>query len=206
MKKFKLFVEGIADKTFFQQYINYVFNIVIPEQDIITTGGWQGLQTNTIKNQIQKNTAEGGMNIVLFDADDDVEKRRRDIEEIRKNSGMSFDLFLMPDNRSQGALENLLEQIINPSNQCVMDCWHRYENDLSKQIISWKEPPEPTAPSIKSMIYGYLEVLLGSSKSQKEKIKERNRDYTNKNHWTLKSEKLLPLKSLLSTLIKGNLQ
>ena len=47
------------------------------------------------------------------------------------------------------------------------------------------------------MIYGYLEALLGTSKSQKEKIKERKRDYTEKNHWDLDSEKLNSLKSFL---------
>ena len=46
-------------------------------------------------------------------------------------------------------------------------------------------------------IYGYLEALLGESKSQKELIKEANRNYENPQHWTLDSEYLEPLKQFL---------
>jgi len=197
MGRIKFFVEGPADKTFFLQYINYVFGEVVSCEDFIETGGWQALNSTTIINQIAKNTADGGINIVLFDADNDAEKRRKELEKIKEETNISFELFLLPNNQDAGALESLLEQIINPSNQCIIDCWHRYEDDLSKQIIPWKNPQKPTAPSNKSMIYGYLEALLGTSKSQKEKIKERKRDYTEKNHWDLDSEKLNSLKSFL---------
>lgn len=140
---------------------------------------------------------------MIFDADTDVEARKAELEQIRKEKGIAFDLFLMPDNQSTGALEDLLEQIINPENQCVMDCWHRYEGDLSKQTIAWKTPSTPTSPAKKSMIYGYLEALLGTSKSQKDMIKEKNRKYTDTNHWNLMSEALQPLKSFLSSYLTG---
>ena len=104
----------------------------------------------------------------------------------------------MPDNHNTGALEDLLEHIINPGNQCIMDCWHRYEDDLKRQTITWKTPTTPTAPAKKSMIYGYLEALLGTSKSQKDMIKERNRNYADTNHWNLMSATLQPLKNFLS--------
>lgn len=51
------------------------------------------------------------------------------------------------------------------------------------------------AKSIK--IYGYLEALLGESKSQKELIKEVNRNYENPQHWNMDSEYLEPLKTFL---------
>ena len=47
-----------------------------------------------------------------------------------------------------------------------------------------------TIPAKKTKIYAYLEVLLGASKSEKKKIKEAYRDYTNVNHWDLNSNKL----------------
>lgn len=43
-------------------------------------------------------------------------------------------------------------------------------------------------------IYGYLEALLGETKSQKELIKEANRNYENAQHWNLDAEYLEPLK------------
>ncbi|MDR3341410.1 MAG: hypothetical protein LBT14_01245 [Treponema sp.] len=49
----------------------------------------------------------------------------------------------------------------------------------------------------KTKIYAYLEVLLGETKKEKEKIKERERDYKNNEHWNLDSEFLVPLKNFL---------
>lgn len=43
-------------------------------------------------------------------------------------------------------------------------------------------------------IYGYLEALLGETKSQKELIKEANRNYENPQHWNLDAKYLEPLK------------
>ena len=198
-QRVKIFVEGIADKTFLRQYVNNAFNIHLTCDDIITTGGWQDIKSNTIVNQLKKNTADGGVNLVIFDADSDVESRKAELEQIKQEKNIAFDLFLMPDNQSSGALEDLLERIINPDNQCVMDCWHRYEGDLKGQTIAWKTPTIPTSPAKKSMIYGYLEALLGTSKSQKDLIKEKNRNYADTNHWDLMSEALQPLKSFLSS-------
>ena len=45
--------------------------------------------------------------------------------------------------------------------------------------------------------YGYLEALLGETKSQKELIKEANRNYENHQHWNLDAEYLEPLKLFL---------
>ena len=52
------------------------------------------------------------------------------------------------------------------------------------------------AKSIK--IYGYLEALLGETKSQKELIKEANRNYKNPQHWNLDLEYLKPMKVFLN--------
>lgn len=46
-------------------------------------------------------------------------------------------------------------------------------------------------------IYGYIEALLGETKSQKELIKEANRNYENPRHWNLEAEYLEPLKQFI---------
>ena len=46
-------------------------------------------------------------------------------------------------------------------------------------------------------IYGYLEALLGETKSQKELIKEANRNYENPQHWNLDADFLEPLKGFI---------
>lgn len=197
-QRVKIIVEGVADKTFLIQYVSSTFDIQLSCDDVITTGGWNEIKSNTFVNQLKKNTDDGGVNLVIFDADADIDARRAELEQIKQEKGIAFDLFLMPDNQGIGALEDLLERIINPANQCVIDCWHRYEADLNGQTIAWKTPTTPTSPAKKSMIYGYLEALLGTSKSQKDMIKERNRNYADSNYWNLMSEALQPLKSFLS--------
>ena len=52
-------------------------------------------------------------------------------------------------------------------------------------------------------IYGYLEALLGETKSQKELIKEATRNYENPQHWNLDAEYLEPLKAFIQNII-GN--
>lgn len=67
--------------------------------------------------------------------------------------------------------ESLLEKIINAQNQPIFDCWNRFEEDLKE-----------------------IHILLGDSTSQKKLIKERNRDYSNPNHWNLDTDYILSLK------------
>ena len=108
---------------------------------------------------------------------------------------------LFPNDKDTGALEDMLEQIINPVNQPIFKCWENYEKDLVKQEIPGRTPPPLTTPAKKTKIYGYLEALLSDSKSQKEKIKETNRNYKNTLHWDLDAKYLEPLKELLSLYI-----
>ena len=61
-----------------------------------------------------------------------------------------------------------------------------------------------TTPAKKTKIYGYLEALLGESKSQKELIKEANRNYENPQHWNLDSNYLLLLKDFFSKFTNVN--
>lgn len=108
----------------------------------------------------------------------------------KEHQNVTFELFLFPNNNDIGELEDLLEQIIYKENQPVMDCWSDYEKSLAEIKLPWKQGEPLTIPAKKTKIYAYLEVLSGTSKSQKEKIKEPYREYTNKNHWNLNADAL----------------
>ena len=116
---------------------------------------------------------------------------------IKEEFGVEFELFLLPNNKDVGALEDLLENIINPNNQPVMVCWQTYEEKLREVRIPSKTPPTLTIPAKKTKIYAYLETLLGKSRSQKKLIKDANRNYKNTQHWNLDAEYLEPLKEFL---------
>lgn len=98
------------------------------------------------------------------------------------------------------SLEDLLENIINPNNRPILDCWENYEKELIKLDILGRTPPPLTTPAKKTKIYGYLEALL--FKNQKELIKEKKRNYENTKHWNLDAEYLEPLKVFLNKHLK----
>ena len=151
---------------------------------------------------MRSNIANGGVNLVIFDADEDFETRRKELLAYKEEYGVEFELFLLPNNKDAGELENLLENIINPNNRPIFDCWENYEQELVKLDIPGRTPPPLTTPAKKTKIYGYLEALLGESKSQKKMIKEAERKYENPLHWNLDAEYLKPLKEFLESFIK----
>lgn len=208
MKRFLIIVEGDADQKFFRDYYHHLFQENAPENCIISpkdidsaTGGKDKIKSEAILQALRQNTNQGGTNLVIFDADDDIESRRKELLAIQEEFGVEFELFLLPNDKDAGALEDLLENIINPNNQPVMDCWSTYEGELGKVRIPSKTPPTLTIPAKKTKIYAYLETLLGKSKSQKKLIKDANRNYENTQHWNLDADYLEPLKQFL----KGSL-
>ncbi|MBR1668714.1 MAG: hypothetical protein IJ693_10640 [Bacteroidaceae bacterium] len=203
---FTIFVEGIADKVFFRQYLHHLFGITVPDNRIQKLDGWINLKGLTWQQRMRTNTANGGTNIVIIDADADIEARQADILSWKQQHELEFVLFLLPNNQDAGALEDLLENIINPNNRPIMDCWENYEKELVKLDIPGRTPPPLTTPAKKTKIYGYLEALLGESKTQKNLIKEANRNYKNTQHWNLDAEYLKPLKDFLEQNLTERIQ
>lgn len=203
MKRFLIIVEGNADKKFFKDYYHHLFGEQIPENSIIhpgkdgETGGYSKLKSEETLQAIRLNTDQGGVNLVIFDADDDCEARRKELLAVKKEFSVKFELFLLPNDKDSGELEDMLEKIINNNNQPVMDCWVTYEGELEKVRIPTKTPPTLTIPAKKTKIYAYLETLLGKSRSQKKLIKDTNRNYENTMHWNLDAEYLEPMKEFL---------
>lgn len=204
-KRFRIFVEGDADKKFLSDYYHHLFQERVPQYSINHTGDLKGDKTGGYKKlsdeinirEMRINTDQGGVNLVIFDADKDIEARRKELEAVKEQYHVEFEFFLLPNNKDAGELEDLLENIINPNNRPILDCWEDYEKELVQLDIPDRTPPPLTTPAKKTKIYGYLEALLGESKSQKEQIKEVNRNYENTQHWDLDAEYLEPLKEFL---------
>ena len=202
MPTIRIFTEGIADKRFLEEYAGHIApNFKTTEKTIQAAGGWTNIDSKTkegesIRNQMRINTDNDGINLVIFDADEDFRNRRQEIENWKSKYDLSFELFLLPDNQNSGALEDLLERIITSNNRPIFDCWNAFENCL-QGCASKSIERRLTIPAKKTKIYAYLEVLLGETKKEKEKIKEKERDYNNKEHWDLNSDYLSPLKNFL---------
>ena len=194
---YTIYVEGVADVRFLSQYIHHLFGVIVPDERIVKLDGWTNLKGTTWQQRMRAITDKDGTNIVIIDADNDIEARRSDVLSWKAENALEFDLFLLPNNQDAGALEDLLENIINPNNRPILDCWEDYEQELVELDIPGRTPPPLTTPAKKTKIYGYLEAMLGESKSQKELIKEINRNYENPQHWNLDAEYLEPLKEFL---------
>jgi hypothetical protein len=197
----KIFVEGIADEKFLRDYILAKYNKAVGNENIILTNGWTNIKSGKsdgerIRNEFIKNTDNAGINLLIFDADNNFSERLNEIMGWKIKNNLEFEIFLWPNNSTNGEFEIVLENIINPLNSPVFECWDQYENCLKTKSVQGRVNPL-TTPAKKTKIYGYLEALLGDSKSQKKKIKERNRDYTNVQHWNLDSSYLDPLKNFL---------
>ena len=102
-----IFVEGVADKRFLEQLIEYHWGKV-KKESIVATGGYTNLLSgNTYLNLMKRNSDDGGINLVVFDADDDCKQRRRDLLKWKAETGAEFELFLFPDDRTEGELEDV---------------------------------------------------------------------------------------------------
>lgn len=200
-------VEGVSDKRLIEQYCSVLRSAGLinanVDIEVHKVGGWTTIDSpsgEAYRNNMKRNST--GKNLIIFDADADPAQRNSDILAWKQKYNINFELFLFPNNSEPGTVEKLLEGIINPDNQCVIDCWHEYEINLGKQHIAWKMPPQPTCPSEKSKIYGYLEALVGTTKAEKERIKDPNRDFTIPEHWDLNAQAILPLKEFLVAHLK----
>ncbi|HOZ62584.1 MAG TPA: hypothetical protein PK914_10730 [Smithellaceae bacterium] len=217
MIKTNIWVEGIADQKFLADVLKMWFGFSLDKKfefrdasgevvlriskgdgvSTFSTGdGWE-----KIKQSFEENEARGTKNLIIIDADEDFDKRKKQVVEtvVEVNFDSDADLFLWPDHHphaEKGDLEKLLEQIIHPEHQPIFNCWDNYENCLRGY-----SDKKYTTPARKTKIYAYLEALLGETRNEKEKIKERERDYSNSAHWNLDHTKE-PLKPLYEFLKK----
>ena len=95
------------------------------------------------------------------------------------------DIFLFPNNKDNGNLENLLINIAVRKE--IIDCFDNY-------IKCIKSLENTNMPINKSKIYAYLDSIKGYDKN---KIKEEKRDYLNKEIWDISNDFLIPLKEFL---------
>ena len=190
----QIFVEGIADVKFLQDYLKHlgIEDVLVSEM-----GGKDKIVETKINFEFNYRNKSGIKNLLIIDADSDYKKRRQELDEIDFLEEYEVASFLFPNDKDSGDLEILLEQIINPKNTAIFDCWNGYETCLSEKEDALTATGKYTTPARKTKIYAYLEALLDTSKNQKEKIKEPNRDYLNKDHWDLNADYLNPLKEFI---------
>jgi hypothetical protein len=205
MNNIQIFVEGVADQKFLQDLVSEWYGIQLTRGgfidknariepcDILNLGGKNTFEDvarmRLLDPILRLLRANGTTLLVIFDADTfTVEQAILN----RLSQTYGFQYFLLPYNgahpeseKNDGDLETLLQEIIHPDNRVIFDCWQAYEDCLTGRATQATTSGEYTLPARKTKIYAYLEALVGITKKEKAKIKEENRDYSNKNHWNL---------------------
>ena len=160
----KIYIEGKNKKVPESEFLRAILNhIGIPDEKyvFVHTNGYTSLldAANGVNVEIMRaNSDSGGKNLVVFDADTTLNnggfgKRQKELLEKGKALGLSFELFLWPDNGNDGDVEVLMESIarkdLYPE---FFDCFSKYEHCIS-QRKNEKGEPFYTTPNRKGKLH-----------------------------------------------------
>lgn len=186
------------EEDFVGEFVHHYFpeKEVGTDFEILGTGGKDAIEK--VSFLFKDNTLNGGCNLVIFDADTDktgggFEKRRNELLTLRKKLSIDFELFLWPDNKSDGIFEDLLLNIINPEHRCLLECFEGFEQCIRSKDI---ENKQYNIPNLKSKIYTYISTFKKTEKERKL-FKDGHWLFEDKKYWNLDSDFLLPLKDFL---------
>lgn len=165
--------------------------------DVIGINGWTNIPKN--EYEFKENSDKGFSNLVIFDADEErngggFAKRQSEILAMKSES-IEFDLFLWPDNHTDGDFEMLLSKIINPEHQCLLDCYENFEDEVRAN-----DPDEVKyeTPGRKGEMYSYIS-LQKISQKQKKELSKGYWMFDDSKYWDLSSDELKPLIDFLGT-------
>ena len=188
MPNYTIFVEGKADKKFIQDILLKMFNNKDMAEIIPICSNSIYAQIPNIKKHIDS----GRSIIVIFDADNNPQIIKDNIKKTESEIKSKIKYFLFPDNKSNGALEDLLLLCINASHKKIIDCFDKYKLCIQNADNRY------SLPGKKAMVYAYCEALSIDGSD----IKEIDRNYLNQNIWDLDSPSLNDLYRFLNSAIK----
>lgn len=203
-----IFIEGKDKKVPESAFLSAILNHMGVAQDkyiIQHTNGYTNLldseNAETNFELMRANTDAGGKNIVVFDADSasnngGFNSRREELLKKRDESGLKYELFLWPNNNSDGDVEVLMESIarkdLYPE---YFDCFSKFEHCMSQRKNENGEPFY-TTPNRKGKLHTYFHALP-ISKTKKDKFGRGEWRWEDPDIWNLDSESLNPIKEFL---------
>jgi len=179
-ENFHIVVEGGEDLLFLRGCLNSL-EIPFSDECFKDLEGWSKLDgyMPTIREKHDK----GVKVLIIFDANTDHEARMREIN--RMLGGISLPVFLFPDGKTGGDLEDILVETIAPENKDIFICFEGYKKCLKERN------PDYTLPDKKGKVYAYKE----ATGALREKKKENQFD---PKYWNFDHPALNPLKKFLT--------
>ncbi len=151
-KSILILCEGVTDQILIGDCLEKFYNIKVTREvdkkikdkinmtfeggRVETTEGCKKLKMAININRLKDNTMEGGINLVIFDADKEgcgnnsYVNASRSLVDIKNNHGVNFDFYLWPNNSEDGKVENLIRKLIHPDRECVMKCIDSHQECL----------------------------------------------------------------------------
>lgn len=170
---------------------------------IYEMGGWTTLPTNKLLPRLQQSLEIDVLNLVIYDADTTahssggVVARRAELEQQARALGLSFELFLLPTDAADGNLENLLEGLIHPDHQQVVNCFGAYETCMRNCVTPAGTPYR--LPADKSKFYAYIEAMpITEEEHRAHKSKGATKYFANEAYWNLNAGDAQPLRGFLA--------
>ena len=214
--KANIFIEteevGSSEYNFFKYLLNHL-KIGTDYFELKTIGGWEKIYNNTNINILKTNKAKNIDNLIILDADFKYENnnngylnRKAIISDKLKENDIDYKLFLMPNDKDDGKLETILEQMaINKEIlKCIenyITCISKFDEELNKnEKLSNKYTP----PNLKEKMFIYVDAH--TTHNRRFNNNKKKNWFENCEHiWDLKHEVISPLTSfLISNLLIKN--
>jgi len=174
-----IFGEGKADERFLEDFVKHHFGI--EKIKYVNVKGKDSI--HLVRNEFEKNTDQGGVNLLIFDADSDFQGALDNVNKQKADCAIEFETFLFPNNKDTGALEELLLELTVPEHQGIFECFDPFDACLRAHNENY------SVPDLKTRIYSYVAF-------QNFDPKDPTRDYL-LDCWNLNAVYAQPLKDFL---------
>lgn len=203
----KIYIEGKNKKVPESEFLRAILEhagVTADKYELVHTNGYTSLldAANGVNVEIMRaNSDSGGKNLVVFDADTPANNggfgcRQKELLDKGRDLNLDFDLFLWPDNKSDGDVEVLMESIarkdLYPE---FFECFSKYEHCISRRKNE-KGEPFYTTPNRKGKLHTYFN-SLPISNTKKNKFGSGVWRWTDTSIWNLDADSLHPIKDFL---------
>lgn len=192
----RIFIEAKKKETseynFLDTYIHKHLGIDCSLYSIECVDGKDNLPN--AQNKFLENTVEGGVNLLVFDADTPgtgggFETRKNELQLQLDALGIEAEMFLFPNNGDDGIFENLLEKLaLTEKYKTFFGCFSDYEMCLGNDYRH---------PDLKAKVFTYISSMKSLSNSKWKRLGTGNWQFSDANYWDLENEYLEPLKTFL---------
>ena len=188
--------EGVFLRTLIQEFVPDSFPFVVN-----AVNGWSNLCEPANVMLMQTNSQEGGKNLVIFDADSQENGgghalRLKTLKEKLAAYDLQAEIFLWPDNQSDGTVESLMLDVARKDLHAeFFDCYGDYEACL-RGVKDADGSLTYHCPDLKAKAFAYISSMKLSNNHRKH-LGRGDWQFDNPDYWDLGSEKLEAIKAFL---------